>query len=66
MVVLGDKAQVEARFSPFGGSANLDVRWCMVCAERTVGSENILDAPDGTSRSHGSCGILFWSVWRQG
>ena len=26
MVLLGDKAQVEARFSPFGGSANLDVR----------------------------------------
>ena len=26
MVLLGDKAQVEARFSPFGGSANLDAR----------------------------------------
>ena len=24
---LGDKAQVEARFSPFGDSANLDARW---------------------------------------
>ena len=22
--------------------------WCMVCAERTIGSEIILDAPDGT------------------
>jgi hypothetical protein len=26
MVLLGDAAQVEARFSPFGESANLDVR----------------------------------------
>jgi hypothetical protein len=27
MVLLGDEAQVEARFSPFGDSANLDARW---------------------------------------
>ena len=26
MVLLGDEAQVEAPFSPFGGSANLDAR----------------------------------------
>ena len=26
MVLLGDDAQVEARFSPFGDSANLDAR----------------------------------------
>jgi hypothetical protein len=26
MVLLGDKAQVDARFSPFGDSANLDTR----------------------------------------
>jgi hypothetical protein len=26
-VLLGHDAQVEARFSPFGDSANLDVRW---------------------------------------
>ena len=26
MVLLGDEAQVEARFSPFGDSANLDAR----------------------------------------
>jgi hypothetical protein len=24
--------------------------WCTVCAERTIGSEIILDAPDGTLR----------------
>jgi hypothetical protein len=26
-VLLGDEAQVEARFSPFGDSTNLDTRW---------------------------------------
>jgi hypothetical protein len=35
MVLLGDEAQVEARFSLFGDSANLDV---------------ILEAPDSTPR----------------
>ena len=50
MVLLGDKANVEARFGPFGDSANLDVDRCTVCAERTIGSEIILDAPDGTPR----------------
>ena len=32
---------------------------CTVCAERTIGSEIILDAPDGTPRRRGSCGISF-------
>ena len=32
---------------------------CTVCAERTIGSEIILVAPDGTPRSRGSCGISF-------
>jgi hypothetical protein len=27
MVLLGDEAQVEGRFNPFGDSANLDARW---------------------------------------
>jgi hypothetical protein len=27
MVLLGDKAQVEAHFGPFGDSSNLDARW---------------------------------------
>jgi hypothetical protein len=27
MVLLGDEAQAEARFSLFGDSANLDARW---------------------------------------
>jgi hypothetical protein len=24
--------------------------WCMVCGERSIGSEIIFDAPDGSSR----------------
>jgi hypothetical protein len=27
MVLLGDEAHVETRFSPFGDNANLDTRW---------------------------------------
>jgi hypothetical protein len=37
---------------------------CSVCAERTIGSEIVLDAPDGTLRLQGSSGRLFRSVWR--
>jgi hypothetical protein len=48
MVPLGDEAQVEACFGPFGDSANLEQDRCMVCAKSTIGTEIILDAPDGT------------------
>jgi hypothetical protein len=41
---------VEAYFCPFEDSANLDVRWGAVCAERTIGLEIILDAPYGIPR----------------
>ena len=50
MVLLGDEAHVEDCFGPFGDSANLDIDNCTVCAERTIGSEIILDAPDGSPR----------------
>ena len=50
IVLLGDEAQVEARFGPLGDSAKLDTDRCMVCAKRTAGSEFIFDAPDGTPR----------------
>jgi hypothetical protein len=43
MVLLRDKVQVEACFGPFRDRRT-------VCAERTIVSENILDAPDGTPR----------------
>jgi hypothetical protein len=47
---IGDEAEVEARFGPFGDSATLDASWCMVCVERTIGWEIVLEAPDGTHR----------------
>ena len=50
MVLLCDEAQVEARFGPLGDSANFDADRIMVCAKRTIGSEIILDAPQGTPR----------------
>ena len=50
MVLLGEEAQVKARFGLFGDSANLVARWCTVCMESTIRSEINLDAPDGTRR----------------
>jgi hypothetical protein len=57
--LLGDVGLVESCFDPFGDSANLDTNMCMVCAEHTIGSKIILDAPNGTARRNGSCGISF-------
>ena len=48
MVLQGDEAKVEAHFGPFRDTTNLDADRCMVCAKRTIGSEMILGAPDGT------------------
>ena len=51
MVLLGDEAHVEYLIS-----VNLEIVLilmqdrCLVCAERTMGSEIVLDAPDGTPR----------------
>jgi hypothetical protein len=42
MVLIGDMAQVDACFGPFGDSANLDANRCMVCIERTIRSEIIV------------------------
>ena len=46
MVLLGDEAQVVARFGPFGDSVILIQDRCTVCTERSIGSEIILDAPN--------------------
>ena len=48
MQLLGDVGQMEAHFDPFGDSAKLDADSCTVCAKRTLGSEIVLDAPNGT------------------
>ena len=64
MELLGDEAQVEARFGPFGDISNPDARLVHDLAERTIGSDVVLDTPDRTPRRRGSCGISFQSVWR--
>ena len=50
MVPLGDEAQVEAHFGPLEKVLILTQDRCTVCVEHTIGSEIILDAPDGTPR----------------
>ena len=48
MVLLGDEAQVEACFGPFGDIVILMQDSCMVCTEHSIGSDIILDARNGT------------------
>ena len=50
MVSLGDEGQVEARFGLLDIVLILMQDRCTVCVERTIGSEIILDALDGTTR----------------
>jgi hypothetical protein len=50
MVLQYDEVQVEARFSLFGDSANIDEKRYVVYDECTIGSEIVLYAPDGTFR----------------
>jgi hypothetical protein len=39
MALLGDEAQVEAGFRPFGDSANLDARYVDGLRQTSIGSE---------------------------
>ena len=50
MELLGDVGHVESHFGIFGDNIRVGAYRCMVCAERTIGSENIFDACDGTPR----------------
>jgi hypothetical protein len=50
MVLLGDDAQVEARYSPIGDGAKLMQDRYTICAKHTIGLEIILDTPHGTHR----------------
>ena len=59
MELLGDVGLLESRSVRLEmGLVLVQVR-CTVCARRTIGSDIVLDAPDGTPRRHGSCGISF-------
>jgi hypothetical protein len=48
MELLGGLGYVESRFDIFAGSANLDTRLVRRLRQSTIGTEIILDAPDGT------------------
>ena len=50
MDLLGDVGHVESRSVRLEMVLVLVQDWCTVCAERTKGSEIVLDAPDGTPR----------------
>ena len=50
MVLLGEEAQVETHFEHVEMMLILTRDGCTVCAERTIGSEIILDALEGTPR----------------
>ena len=50
MVPLGDEAQVEARFGHWDILLILMQDMFTVCVKCTIGSEIILDTPDGTPR----------------
>jgi hypothetical protein len=64
MELQSDEAQVEARFGPFGDSANLMQERCTVCTACTIGSQIVFDVHDGTARRDGSCQSLFQTIWR--
>ena len=50
MELLGDVGHVESRSVRLEMVLVLVQERCTVCAEHTIGSEIILDAPDGTPR----------------
>ena len=50
MVLLGDEAHVKLVFFRLEIGLMLTQDRCTVCAERTIGSGIVLDAPDGTPR----------------
>jgi hypothetical protein len=50
IVLLGDKAQVDGGFNSFDIVLILTPDRCKVCAEPTIGSEIVLETPDGTPR----------------
>jgi hypothetical protein len=59
MVLLGDEDQVVLISVCLEIVLILTQDRCMICAERTIGIEIVLDAPDGTPNWRGSCEISF-------
>ena len=59
MVLLGEEAHVEDRFSPFRDSGNIDARWVHGLRRTYHRLRNHFGRPDGTPMFHGSCGMSF-------
>jgi hypothetical protein len=57
MVLLGDEAQVDAHFGLFGDRLILTQHRCMVCTERNIGLEIVLDAPDRSPTT-----LVMWNL----
>jgi hypothetical protein len=64
MVLLGDEAQWKLDLARLEIVPILTQDGYMVWVKRTIGLEIVLDAPGGTPRLRGSCGISFRSVRR--
>ena len=62
MVPLGEEAQWKLVSARLETVLILTQDRCTVFVERTIGSAILLDAPDGTPRWRGSCGISLLSV----
>ena len=50
MELLGDVGHVESHFPLFEDIVSVGANRCTVCAKHTIGSEIVLDAPDGATR----------------
>jgi hypothetical protein len=50
MDLLSDNGHFESRFNPFGDPLESVQDRCTFCAKRTIGTEIVLEAPDGTPR----------------
>jgi hypothetical protein len=62
--LLGDVGPMESCFGPFGDGVVSVQDSVTICTKRTIGSETILDTPDGTPRLQGSIRSSFLSIWR--
>ena len=49
MVLLGDVGHVESGFGLFRDSVSVGASWVTVCAKRAIGSQIVLDAPNGAN-----------------
>ena len=50
MELLGDMGHVESHFGLFGDRVSVDARYVYSLRRNTIGSEIVLDPPDGTPR----------------